>query len=87
MRRPILGGVKIWSRGATGRDGAARDASCRDQRALTQHDRDFPPTIDAPQPDLSAGHETEQQDQRRILGREGALRLDAPAEFFVEALE
>ena len=43
--------------------------------------------VDLPQLDLSAGHEAEEQDQRRVLGRERALSLHAPPEFLVEALD
>jgi hypothetical protein len=48
---------------------AMRDASCRASPSLTEDRRDVAPPIEAPQPDLTAGHETEEEDQRRVLGR------------------
>jgi hypothetical protein len=35
---------------------------------------DSPPAVDPPQRDPPAGHEAEEQDQRRVLARQGALR-------------
>jgi hypothetical protein len=46
-----------------------RDASCRRSPALAQHGRDLAPAVEAPQPDLATGHEAEEEDQRRVLGR------------------
>jgi len=51
-----------------------RDASCG-PATFAQDRRDVAPSIEAPQPDLAAGDQTEQEDQRRVLGRQAALSL------------
>jgi len=47
---------------------------------LAEHGSDFPPAVDPAQPDLSVGHEAEDQDQRRIFAWQRALRLYTAAE-------
>lgn len=63
-----------------------RDASCGRLATPAEHRRDVAPSIDTPQPDLAAGHETEEQDQRRVLGRQAALRLHPAPELLVQPL-
>src|SRR5215470_18366851 len=53
---------------------------------LAEHDGDLPPAVDPAQLDLPAGHEAEEQDQGRVLGRQRALRFHASAKFLVEPL-
>jgi hypothetical protein len=63
-----------------------RDASCRTLLSPTEHCRDVPPPIETPQADLAAGHEAEEEHQRRVLGGQAALRLDSAPELFVQSL-
>jgi hypothetical protein len=42
---------------------------------LSEHGSDFPPAVDSAQLDLPAGHETEEQNQRRVFAWQRALRL------------
>src|SRR5262245_39025241 len=63
-----------------------RDASCGRPASLTQHHRNVAPPVEAPQPNLAAGHEAEEEDERGVLGRQRALGLHAPAEFLVQPL-
>ena len=51
------------------------DASSRYRRVLAQHRRDFPPAVDPAQLDLPARHKAEEQDERGVFARQGALRL------------
>src|SRR5207249_1149114 len=51
---------------------------------MAEHRRDLLPAVDPAQLDLPACHETEEQDQRRVLARQRALRLHASAKFLVE---
>src|SRR5438477_3843430 len=53
---------------------------------LTQHRADLLPTVDLAQLDLPARHEAEEQDERRVLGGQRALRLHASSELLVEPL-
>jgi hypothetical protein len=41
--------------------------------------RDLPPAVDPAQLDLPTGHEAEEQNQRRVLGGQRALRFHASA--------
>jgi hypothetical protein len=56
-----------------------RDASCRGS-ALAEHRRDLAPAIHASEADLAASHEAEEQDERRVLGRQATLSLHPPPE-------
>ena len=64
-----------------------RNASCRRPSVLTPHGRDLAPPIESVQPDLATGHEAEEQHERRLLGRQTALRFDASAEFLMQSLD
>ena len=61
-------------------------SSCGPRGLLPEHGGDLLPAVNSPQPDLPARHEAEEQHEGRVLARQGALRLHAPAEFFVEPL-
>ena len=54
--------------------------------ALTEHGPNVAPPIEAPQPDLAAGDEAEQENQRRVLGWEATLGLRPAAELLVKSL-
>jgi hypothetical protein len=45
------------------------------------------PPIEAPEPDLAAGHEAEEENERRVLGGQAALGLHAAANLFVQPLD
>ena len=62
-------------------------ASSRYRRAVPQHRRDFPPAVDPAQLDLPARHKAEEQDERGVFARQGALRLHAASEFSVKSLD
>jgi hypothetical protein len=62
-----------------------RDASCRGS-ALAEHRRDLAPAIHASEADLAASHEAEEQDERRVLGRQATLSLHPPPELLVQPL-
>ena len=47
---------------------------------LPQHRGDLPPAIDPAQPDQPARHKAEEQDQRRVIARQRALRLHAESD-------
>lgn len=49
-----------------------------------EHGCDLPPAVDFAQPDLSACHETEKEDNGRIFARQRALRFYAAPKFLVE---
>jgi hypothetical protein len=51
---------------------------------LLEHGCDLPPAVDFAQPDLSACHETEKEDNGRIFARQRALRFYAAPKFPVE---
>jgi hypothetical protein len=51
---------------------------------MAEHCGDLPPAVDSAQLDLPTRHEAEEQDQRRVLGGQRALRFDASAKFPVE---
>src|SRR5713226_5713597 len=58
----------------------------RGQRyALADHRREFRVAVDLAQPDLPRRHETEEQADGGVLGRQRPLSLDPPTELFVEA--
>lgn len=42
---------------------------------MTEDRGDRTPAVDLPEPDLAARDEAEEKDDRRVLGRQGALRL------------
>jgi len=48
---------------------AARDGTSCCDGVLAEHGGDLPPPIDPAQLDLPTGHEAEEQDQCRVLGR------------------
>src|SRR2546428_1832310 len=60
--------------------------SCDHAYVLAEHRSDPPPAVDSAQSDLSAGHETEHQDDGGVFIRQRALRLHPPAELFMEPL-
>jgi len=60
---------------------------CGRPPALTEHGRDLVPAVQAPQANLTAGPEAEEQHERGFLGRQTALRLHAAAEFLVQPLD
>jgi hypothetical protein len=62
------------------------DASCCASSSLSEQRRDVAPSIEAPQPDLAAGHEAEEEHQRGVRGGQAALGLHAPAELLVQPL-
>src|SRR6267142_3009803 len=62
-------------------------ASSRYRRVLAQHRRDSPPAVDPAQLDLAARHKAEEQDERGVFARQGALRLHAASEFSVKSLD
>jgi hypothetical protein len=53
---------------------------------LAEHAGDLPPPVDPAQLDPPACHEAEPQDQRRVLGRQRAVRLHAAAKLLVAPL-
>src|SRR5437762_219405 len=53
---------------------------------LAEHGGDLLPAVDPAQPDPPAGHEAEEQDHRRVLGGQRALRFHASAKFLMEPL-
>lgn len=53
---------------------------------MTEHGSDVAPPIEAPQPDLAAGDEAEEEDQRRVLGWEATLGLHPATELLVKSL-
>src|SRR3990172_6589598 len=55
--------------------------------AVAWHRSDLPPAVDSAQPDLLACHETEDQGQCRVFGRQRALRLHTAPESFVKPLD
>src|SRR5207248_7812117 len=57
------------------------------QPVLAEHRGDFPPAVDPAQPDLPARHQAEEEDQRRLLARQRALRLHAASEFTMKPLD
>jgi len=68
----ILEHPLVWVRPSNGILAPMRDASCCSP-PLPEHRWDVTPPIDAPQPDLAASHEAEEEDQRRVLG--GKIKL------------
>src|SRR5262245_16017453 len=83
----ILGHTQIRVDPSTAILGQMRDASCGRLAARAQHRGDLTPAVEPAQSDLPADHEAEEQDQRGVLGGQAALRLHAPAELLVEALD
>ena len=63
-----------------------RDASCDASPSRAEHPRDVAPSIEAPQSDLSAGHEAEEEDQRRVLGWQATVGLHPAPELLVQPL-
>src|SRR5713226_5744127 len=58
----------------------------RGQRyALADHRREFRVAVDLAQPDLPRRHETEEQADGGVLGRQRPLSLDPPTKLFVQA--
>jgi len=53
---------------------------------LAEHGSDLPPAIDPAQLDLPTRHKAEEQNQRRVLGGQRALRFHAAAKFLMEPL-
>src|SRR5712691_5524183 len=54
--------------------------------ALADHRREFRVAVDLAQPDLPRRHETEEQADGGVLGRQRPLRLDPSAELLIQAL-
>jgi hypothetical protein len=85
--RPILGGTQIW----VGLFGAlldqVRDASCGRPTVFSQQRGDLTPAVEPAQPDLPADNQADEQDERRVLGRQRALGLHTPAEFLIQPLD
>jgi addiction module HigA family antidote len=67
---PILGNAQIGIGPSNAILAPMRDASCRASPSLTEHRRDMAPPIQAPQPDLASGHETEEEHERPGIGRD-----------------
>jgi hypothetical protein len=66
---PISGRPKVWVGPLDAIRKAKRDPSRRWLAALARHRRELAPPIDAPQADLAAHHEAEEEEQRRVLAR------------------
>ena len=56
------------------------------RQMLAERGSDFPPAVDSAQLDFPAGHETEEQNQRRVFAWQRTSRLYTAAEFLVEPL-
>src|SRR3972149_5508549 len=84
---PILGHTRIWVGWSQAILEPVRDASCRRPAVFPQHRRDLAPAIESAQADLPAHHEADEQDERGVLGGQGALGLPAPAKLLVQALD
>src|SRR5712691_4311381 len=57
------------------------------RHARADHRREFRVAVDLTQPDLPRGHETEEQADGGVLGRQRALRLDPAPKLLIQALD
>ena len=74
---PLLGHTRVWVRESNAILEPLRDASCCRTPAWTEYGRDLAPAIQAPQANLPAGHEAEEQHERRVdVARGLAIRCD-----------
>ena len=75
VKRVVLETAQIWVDPSNTLLRQMRDASSGRLAAGSQQGGDLARPVEAPQPNLAAGHEAKQEDQRCALGRQAALSL------------